>query len=91
MRSRRAVLPPCQRPEGRATFRRMSTLTEIEAAVPFLSAKELAELERIVRERRKMQGQTVARRAPKAKAALALPRPDAKGWRAEIAERNWRA
>jgi hypothetical protein len=69
----------------------MSTLAEIETAVSFLSEKELELLERFVRERRKKQAQSVARRAPKAKAALELPRTQQAGWRAEIAARNWRA
>jgi hypothetical protein len=68
----------------------MNTLAEIEAAVPHLSIEELAKLERVIRAQRKAQAQPVSKRAPKAKAALSLDRTDLKGWRAEIATRNWR-
>ena len=43
-------------PSGMLHFHAMSTLAEIEEAVPHLSADELAELERFVRNARQEQG-----------------------------------
>ena len=68
----------------------MSTLTEIEAALPKLSAEELAELERRVRVQRRKQQRSVAQRAPRIKGALTLTRRSLDAWQTTLEKRNWR-
>lgn len=56
----------------------MSTPIGIEAAVPYLSARELAKLQEILREREKRRTRVLPLRAPKTKVSLLSGRRSSK-------------
>jgi hypothetical protein len=62
----------------------MSTPIGIEAALPYLSARELAELQKVLREREKRRTRVVTLRAPQKRVSLGSARRTSKRLRPAV-------